>query len=97
MSTRHLAEVVAGRVVEVAYQKRDRYGRIVGKILVDGLDANLAKLEAGLAWHYKRYQGEQSPEDRHLYSEEERKAHVEGRGGWRDKEPVPPWEYRRAK
>jgi hypothetical protein len=33
----------------------DRYGREVGEILVDGVDANLEQLKKGLAWHYKAY------------------------------------------
>ncbi len=50
----------------IEYQKRDRYGRIVGKVLVNGVDTCLEQVEAGFAWHYKKYQHEQSPEDRQL-------------------------------
>ncbi len=32
---KHLASIVAGKQVTVEYQKRDRYGRIVGKVLHD--------------------------------------------------------------
>ncbi len=32
-SRKHLASIVAGQQVTVEYQKRDRYGRIVGKVL----------------------------------------------------------------
>ncbi len=41
-SRKHLASIVAGKQVTVEYQKRDRYGRIVGKVLLDGIDACLA-------------------------------------------------------
>ncbi len=44
----------------VEYDKRDRYGRIVGKIEYKGLDVNLAMIKAGYAWHYKKYKREQS-------------------------------------
>ncbi len=37
-SRKHLASIVAGKQVRVEYQKRDRYGRIVGKVLLDGID-----------------------------------------------------------
>jgi len=40
-SKEHLAGLVAGRFVVVEYDKRDRYGRIVGKVLVGGKDARL--------------------------------------------------------
>ena len=59
-SRKHLASIVAGKQVTVEYQKRDRYGRIVGKVLVNGVDACLEQVKAGFAWHYKKYQHQQS-------------------------------------
>jgi len=53
-SRKHLASIVAGRQVTVEYQKRNRYGRIVGKVWIDGVDACLEQIKAGLAWHYKK-------------------------------------------
>ena len=79
-SRKHLASIVAGQQVAVEYQKRDRYGRIVGKIWVDGIDACLEQVKVGFAWHYKKYQHEQSLEDQRLYAEAENKAR-EGRLG----------------
>ncbi len=67
-SRKHLASIVAGQQVTVEYQKRDRYGRIVGKVWIDGVDACLEQVKAGCAWHYKKYQHEQSQEDQILYS-----------------------------
>ncbi len=40
-SRKHLASIVAGKQVTVEYHKRDRYGRIVGKVWVNGVDACL--------------------------------------------------------
>ncbi len=53
-SRKHLASMVAGKQVTVEYQKRDRYGRIVGKVLLDGIDVCLEQVKAGFAWHYKK-------------------------------------------
>ncbi len=79
--------------------ERDRYGRIVGKVLLDGidacLDACLEQVKAGFAWHYKKYQHEQSLEDQRLYAEAETKARNERLGLWRENNPNPPWDYRR--
>lgn len=44
--------------------KLDRYGRVIGKVLVDGEDANLEQLRRGCGWHNKKYQNEQSLGDR---------------------------------
>ncbi len=41
-SRKHLASIVAGKQVTVEYQKRDRYGRIVGKVLLDEIDVCLS-------------------------------------------------------
>ncbi len=79
-SRKHLLSIVAGKQVTVEYQKRDRYGRIVGKVLFDGIDVCLEQVKAGFAWHYKKYQHEQSLEDQRLYADTEIRAR-EGRLG----------------
>ncbi len=94
-SRKHLLSIVAGKQVTIEYKKRDRYGRIVGKVLLDGIDVSLDQVKAGLAWHYKKYQHEQSAEDRELYADAENKARNERLGLWRENNPMPPWEYRR--
>ena len=58
-SKEHLSDLVAGKTVEVDYSKYDRYGRVLGIVMVNGEDVNLDQVEAGMAWHYKTYQGEQ--------------------------------------
>ena len=54
-----LSDSVAGHFVVVEYDKRDRYQRILGKVLLSGEDMNLEQIRAGMAWHYKKYQFEQ--------------------------------------
>lgn len=93
-STRHLSGMVFGESVSVEYKKHDRYGRIVGKVLKDGHDASLEQIRAGLAWHYKQYQREQSRADRSTYAELENAAQQAHAGLWRDPAPVPPWTWR---
>lgn len=94
-SKQHLADLVYKKQVKVEYSKRDRYGRTLGKILVGGIDANLAQIRAGMAWHYKQYQRDQSFEDRQLYSEAEDTARSFRRGLWADATPTPPWDWRK--
>ena len=90
-----LAEQVAGQSVAVEWDKVDRYGRKVGKVLLGGLDSNLVQVKRGLAWHYKKYEREQSPADRQSYAAAEAEAREAKLGLWRDAEPTPPWEFRR--
>ena len=92
-----LAELVAGKSVEVETDKTDRYGRSVGKIVLNGTDVNLAMVVAGFAWHYKAYAKEQSAVDRRLYADAESDARQARRGLWFDVDPVAPWEWRARK
>lgn len=93
-SKKHLSYSVFGKQVEVQGGKTDKYGRTVGKILVNGLDANLEQIRAGFAWHYKAYQSEQSAADRSLYSMAEEKARAQRLGLWSENKQMPPWEWR---
>jgi endonuclease YncB( thermonuclease family) len=93
---RSLSEMVEGQWVQVHYDKSDRYGRLVGKIELDGRDINLEQLRRGLAWHYKQYQNEQSVSDRQIYAQTEAQAQKAQRGLWRDSQPQAPWDYRAA-
>jgi endonuclease YncB( thermonuclease family) len=95
VSKQHLSDLAYDKTVSVVFHKRDRYQRILGKVLVNGADAGLDQIETGMAWHYKRYEREQSPEDRLAYARAEEMARAERRGLWRDPRSVPPWEFRR--
>jgi endonuclease YncB( thermonuclease family) len=95
-SKESLSDLVFSKLVSVETGKKDRYGREVGKILVNGVDANLAQVQRGFAWHYKAYMREQSLDDRALYSDAEVDAKAEKLGLWRDKDPIPPWAWRKG-
>jgi endonuclease YncB( thermonuclease family) len=91
-----LSALVFGKTVQVETDKTDRYGRQVGKVVVDGRDANLAMVTSGMAWHYKKYQTEQAPSDRLLYASAEEDARGGRLGLWREPAPVAPWDWRRG-
>ncbi len=94
VSMKSLSDIAFGKAATVEWHKRDKYGRLVGKVLVGGLDTNLEQVKLGLAWHFKEYEGEQSPEDRDTYAKAEMAA-KEGKAGlWRDPEPIPPRTWR---
>jgi endonuclease YncB( thermonuclease family) len=94
-SKKSLSEMVFGKDVTVVFQKTDQYGRLVGKIVLDGKDINLEQVKAGMAWHYKEYQREQAPEDRESYAKAEDEARTARRGLWQDADPVEPSAFRR--
>ena len=96
-SRQSLSELVFQKPVRVEYSKTDRYGRIVGKVLVNNVDASLEQVKRGMAWHYKAYEREQSPLDRVLYAQVETDARRVHRGLWKVPSPIPPWDFRKMR
>ena len=94
-SKQSLHDLVHRKQVRIEYDKEDKYGRIVGKVTVDDVDVCLQQLVLGMAWHYKKYQNEQSVSDRALYSDTELKSKSLKLGLWTDDTPMPPWEFRK--
>ena len=94
-SKQSLHDLVHSKQVRIEYDKEDKYGRIVGKVTVDDVDVCLQQLVLGMAWHYKKYQNEQSVSDRALYSDTELKSKSLKLGLWSDDTPMPPWEFRK--
>jgi endonuclease YncB( thermonuclease family) len=88
-SRQYLAALCFKKPATIKQQSVDRYGRLVGRVLCDGTDANAAQVQAGLAWVFDRY-----VTDRRLYGLQDA-ARAERRGLWADSAPVAPWDWRR--
>lgn len=91
VARRRTTELAQGRRVRVEVRDRDRYGRLVARVFVDDQDLSLQLVREGLAWHYTRYSSDPRLESG------ERQARSEKKGLWREPDPVPPWEFRRAR
>lgn len=89
-----LSGLTYNQAAQIDWNKLDRYGRVIGKVLVNGQDVNLEQIRLGCAWHYKKYQNEQSPEDQVSYARAEEEARAIGVGLWREGAAIPPWEWR---
>ena len=76
-------------LVEIA--AKDRYGRTIGVVFVDGLNVNAELVKQGMAWVYRKY-----TDDERLYVLES-EAKQSKRGLWLDENPIPPWEWRKGK
>ncbi|MNJ62283.1 Endonuclease YhcR precursor [compost metagenome] len=90
-SKQHLTALVAGKTVEVVDLGGDQYGRRIGRVLVDGREANVEQVRSGLAWVYSRYN-----HDGQLPSLEN-SARSQRLGLWVDPNPQAPWEFRRVR
>ena len=89
---RALADKVFQRRVRVASEGEDRYGRLLGRIYVEGRDVNREMVQEGHAWVYRRYSSDI------WLLEDERAAKDAGVGLWSlpATDQVPPWEWRRG-
>ena len=96
-SKQSLSQMVQNKQVTVEYQKKDKYGRTLGKVILNGTDVCLEQIKLGMAWHYKQYQNEQTPDQRSVYDAAERAAREKRLGLWQGQGPAspePPWDYR---
>jgi endonuclease YncB( thermonuclease family) len=72
---------------------RDRLGRDICKILLDGRDVNLEQVKTGMAWWSKANAREQSTEDRSAYEQAQFWAQARRLGLWSESKPsaARPW------
>ena len=96
-ASKFLSKQVNQQTVCVAWNKRDRYKRLVGVIHYEGRDVNLELVKAGYAWHYKKYQKEQTPADRVIYADAEEQARSDVIGLWSEPNPINPSDWRKIK
>jgi micrococcal nuclease len=82
---------VMGKAVTVRNDGRDKCGRTLGRIEIEGQNVNRQMVADGLAWHYVRYS-----KDSGLASAEQA-ARAANRGLWADMAPVPPWGWRKMR
>lgn len=64
------------REVTVQVRDRDRYGRLVARVIVDGQDMSVELLKAGLAVHFRRYSSDP------VLERAEQQARAARRGIW---------------
>ena len=85
------SDLAFGKEVTIRIQTTDRYGRTVAVVILpDGKNLNWEIVDAGLAWWYRKY----ATDDR-ILERLEAEAGEAKRCLWADKNPMPPWEWRR--
>ena len=89
-----LSGQILGETVEVEEIGKDRYGRTVALISAGGQNINRLMVEAGYAWVYDRYCKQRFCR---IWKEVEKDAREAGKGLWKNKDVIPPWQYRRTK
>lgn len=91
-----LAELTFQKQARLECRKKDRYKRLVCNVWVAPTSTpdGPQPLDAGLAWWYRAYSGEQTPEARGEYEFAAQEARGKRAGLWGDQQPVAPWEWR---
>jgi endonuclease YncB( thermonuclease family) len=80
--------LVFGKTVSVDVRDVDRYGRLVARVDIGGVDLSTALVQAGMAWHYKQYSRDAA------LAQAEVAARGQQVGLWRQPNPQPPWQFR---
>ena len=88
-SRQSLGDMLQKKHVSVRYLKKDRYGRLLADVYVDGKSwVNFKMVVTGMAWHFKKYSSDK------MLAEAERKARLQRIGLWKLPSPVAPWDFR---
>ena len=79
------------KVVNVKYKEKDKYGRIVGTVIIvtNGVNINQELLKNGLAYWYRQYS------TNHSLGILEKEARDNKIGVWYSTNNVPPWKWRK--
>jgi endonuclease YncB( thermonuclease family) len=94
-SREFLELVLSQDAVKVDCYKNDDFAREVCRVFSRSTDVGIEMLKAGLAWHFKRFQGEQTEDERKNYEAAEEGARAARKGLWEFTDPMAPWECRK--
>lgn len=84
------ARAVFNKTVTVKVTGRDKYGRSLAEVfLPNRASLNTDLLKAGLAWIYLNRSSDTAKQQAQY------KAQMSRRGLWQDKQPIPPWQWRK--
>ena len=87
-SKKTLSEMVFNKTIKVEKETMDKYGRTVGTLFIEGINANKEQIKLGMAWVYRKYLHDQT------FLSLEENAYQAKLGLWADANPMAPWDYR---
>lgn len=96
-SKQSLSDLVFRKEVRVEVHAKDRYTRQVGIVYEGRININQLQVVRGLAWAYRQYLGNLPKPFAKTLLDSEAQARSDKRGLWVDKNPTPPWQWRRQK
>ena len=91
-SKQALEKLVSGKTLEIEEKNRDRYGRTVAVVYVDGKNVNEEMVKNGNAWWYQEYDKNDTRMQTYQENAKKNKLGLFGKRGY-----VEPWNYRKEK
>jgi endonuclease YncB( thermonuclease family) len=83
------SDLCFGKQVSIHKSGVDRYGRTLAYVYVGDTCINKELLKLGMAWHFKRYNGDQELAQLEILAREKKV------GLWSQQDPIAPWEWRK--
>ena len=88
-SKEYLSYLIFSKTISIDVKSQDSWGRYIAYAFTpEGRDVSYLMIEAGMAWHFVKY--DNSP----IYELAEANARKARRELWIDTNPVAPWDYR---
>ena len=91
-SKQALEKMVNGKTLEIEEKNRDRYGRTVAIVYVNGKNINEEMVKNGNAWWYQEYDKKDTKMQTYQENAKKNKLGLFGKRGY-----VEPWNYRKEK
>ena len=91
-SRQALEKLVAGKTLSIEVKNKDRYGRTVAVIYVNGKNINEEMVKTGNAWWYQEYAKNDTQFEEYQQNAKQKKLGLFSRKGY-----IEPWIYRRNK
>ena len=88
-SKKYLSSLLMHKRVTVQIMDVDQYRRVVGLVMLGEVNVNEAVLSNGFAWHYTAFDNNPN------WTTLEKKARIAKKGLWAERNPQPPWRFRR--
>ncbi|WP_169976127.1 thermonuclease family protein [Campylobacter sp. RM16191] len=84
-----LSNKIAGKIVLINQNGKDRYSRILATVYLEDEDINAYMVDNGYAWAFEKYSKRYMPQ--------QSRAKFLKLGLWQQSDPITPWDFRKIK
>ncbi|MEO5648632.1 MAG: thermonuclease family protein [Ginsengibacter sp.] len=84
-----LAQFIFGKNVQLITHGKDRYRRTIADVFYKNENINVAMIQNGFAWHYRKYSSDE------IMEKAEQRARIKKIGLWKMSNAMAPWDFRK--